>query len=415
MTKRDRNSEVISLNNIHCEKISEYTNAELILPKKKEKLEKLKIRLSKIRLKMGQPRYINIEEDNSLLSKLLDDIENQEIEIQRIENRSDILEYFETTKNIVSEYYSEHINMAKFGMEKLNEGPHKKRAITKKKTMKQKPRPEYLFNIKEFLNPHILDIPQRNYLQEYMNIVNNVDFGNKKTTQESIIWCNDCNAEKTIFISEGSAVCIKCGNTEFIIVEPERYSNRESNNEKNSHTYQRVNHFKERLSQFQEPCNIPNSVYRSIVNELLSQGYKDMNYLHKPYMQTNLVRKILKKLKLNIYYKHCAHIICTLAQTQIPKISQELRSILIQMFELIQEPFEKYKPKNRINFLSYSYVFFKFLELLSLDELKQSFTLLKSEKKLREQDEVWRKICNELNWPYYSSPIGKGRYIEQLI
>ncbi len=255
---------------------------------------------------------------------------------------------------------------------------------------------------------------KKDYFQDYIDIIEEVDSDPQKFNEHVII-CETCNVEKIILISEGSAVCSVCGEVEFIIIEPEKQSNKENSGNKKSHTYQRVNHFRERLSQFQEPCIIDDNIYKTIIKELHTQGYRDLTILCEPYIQTDLMRKILKKLKLNSYYKYCAHIICVLTNSDVPEISDELYQILIKMFELIQQPFEKHKPPNRINFLSYSYVFFKFLELLSLDKLKQSFTLLKSEKKLREQDEVWKKICSELNWPFYYSPSGRGRHINQLI
>lgn len=73
------------------------------------------------------------------------------------------------------------------------------------------------------------------------------------------------------------------------------------------------------------------------------------------------------------------------------------------MFDKIQEPFEKHCPKERINFLSYSYVLHKFFQLLGFDEYVKCFPLLKSRQKLRIQDETWKKICYDCGWEYYPS------------
>ena len=74
-----------------------------------------------------------------------------------------------------------------------------------------------------------------------------------------------------------------------------------------------------------------------------------------------------------------------------------------RMFKDIQEPFMKSCPKDRKNFLSYSYVLYKFVELLQMNELKQYFPLLKSREKLHLQDLIWRDICKLLEWPFYKS------------
>ena len=73
------------------------------------------------------------------------------------------------------------------------------------------------------------------------------------------------------------------------------------------------------------------------------------------------------------------------------------------MFKQTEEPFSKHCPKERKNFLNYSYVFHKFFEILDMPEFADCFPLLKSRDKLKKADESWEKICKELNWPFYPS------------
>ena len=73
------------------------------------------------------------------------------------------------------------------------------------------------------------------------------------------------------------------------------------------------------------------------------------------------------------------------------------------MFKEIQGPFMKVWPKERKNFLSYSYVLHKFCELLELDHLLEYFPLLKSREKLHQQDVIWKCICQELQWEFIPS------------
>ena len=49
-------------------------------------------------------------------------------------------------------------------------------------------------------------------------------------------------------------------------------------------------------------------------------------------------------------------------------MSRETEEELRRMFTEIQIPFQKFCPKDRKNFLSYSYVLHKFVQLLDLDE-----------------------------------------------
>ena len=115
------------------------------------------------------------------------------------------------------------------------------------------------------------------------------------------------------------------------------------------------------------------------------------------------LRKILKKLKLNKYYEHVPHIINRLNGVPAPVMDRKIEDKLRMMFKEIQGPFMKHCPKTRKNFLSYSYVLHKFVQLLELDEFLSCFTLLKSREKLHQQDLIWTKICKDLKWQFIPS------------
>ena len=120
-------------------------------------------------------------------------------------------------------------------------------------------------------------------------------------------------------------------------------------------------------------------------------------------LSTQKLREILKKLKLNKYYEHVPHIINRLNGVPPPTISREIEEELRRMFKEIQMPFHKFCPKDRKNFLSYSYVLHKFMQLLEMDEFLPCFMLLKSREKLHQQDQIWRKICEYLRWEFIPS------------
>ena len=115
------------------------------------------------------------------------------------------------------------------------------------------------------------------------------------------------------------------------------------------------------------------------------------------------MKKILKKLALQQYYEHTTFIISKLSGIPPPTINRETEEKIRLMFKQMQEPFEKHKSKTRTNFLSYSYVLHKVFQLLGLDNFVKYFPLLKNKENLRDQDIVWEKICNELNWDYFAS------------
>ena len=164
--------------------------------------------------------------------------------------------------------------------------------------------------------------------------------------------------------------------------------------------YRRLNHFREWLNQFQakQSPDIPEQVFIDIVRELNKNRITDLGILNKKNMKA-----ILKKLGYNIYYEHVAYIINKLNNLPPPKITRDMEKLFISMFFQIQDPWEQYKQADRKNFLSYSYVLNKFCELLELDHLLDCFPLHKDPDKIMENDQIWEKICKQLNWEYISS------------
>ena len=86
-----------------------------------------------------------------------------------------------------------------------------------------------------------------------------------------------------------------------------------------------------------------------------------------------------------------------------PTITPEIEEKIRAMFQEIQAPFLLYCPDDRTNFLSYSYILYKFFELLELDEYKIYFPLLKSRDRLIAHDHIWKKICDYLRWEFIRS------------
>lgn len=134
------------------------------------------------------------------------------------------------------------------------------------------------------------------------------------------------------------------------------------------------------------------------MQEIKKNRIKTLKLLTLPKMKS-----ILKKLRLNNYYEHIPYILSQITGNPPPTISRDMEEKLKNMFKEIQKPFTKHCPKDRINFLSYSYVLHKMCQLLELDDFIKCFPLLKSRTKLKNQDEIWKKICQDLKWQFYPS------------
>ena len=213
-------------------------------------------------------------------------------------------------------------------------------------------------------------------------------------------WCYKCDSEKTVIHTDGILICKSCGDMSNIVIGSEKPSYKDPPPEVSYFAYKRINHFNEWLAQFQakESTDIPDEVFKKLIIEINKERVKNMADLTPV-----KVRGYLKKLGLNKYYEHVAHIINRLNGIPPPEINKQLEEKLRAMFKEIQGPFIEVCPKTRKNFLSYSYVLHKFVELLEHDEFKSCFSLLKSREKLHQQDLIWEKICKKLNWQFIKS------------
>ena len=212
--------------------------------------------------------------------------------------------------------------------------------------------------------------------------------------------CKYCKVEMLLNNNTGVLICPKCGLMENIIVDSDKPSFKEPPKEMTSFCYKRINHLNEFLAQFQakETTEIHEDVYNEILMEIKKERITNMATITPEKM-----RELLRRIKKNDYYEHIPYIINQLNGLPAPVIAPEIEEIIRGMFKAIQIPFEKYCPPKRKNFLSYSYIMYKFFELLELDEYLRCFQLLKSRTKLHQQDEIWKNICKDLNWQFIKS------------
>ena len=250
-----------------------------------------------------------------------------------------------------------------------------------------------IFNCKETVG-----LQRRDIFVDYLIDVEkkNLDRAIEKKMDE----CPNCVTSNIFQFNDTSElVCDRCGMVVDVLISEElTYKEEQETSEKViNYSYKRDNHFNEWLSQFQaqEMTTIPPEVIEQLRNEFKKMKIKSLNEITHA-----KVRGLLKKLKLNKYYEHVPYITNILSGIKPPKMVQELEERLRLMFKDIQKPFDKNCPTERKNFLSYSYVLYKFCELLSEDSYLKYFPLLKSKEKLHQQDLIWKKICQDLHWEF---------------
>ena len=335
----------------------------------------------------------------ALLDQLETKYKNLNNEINHRKNKNEFLDYFLETGDILYKYYDMQ--------EKIQNGD-----LPIKQNGKRKPGSilDVLDKASDSLEDDTVkrnDVKPTNHLsrdkllEQYLKKVHPENVRSSGNILDDTYGeCDQCEEEMVFSLNEAVFTCMTCGYQEFVLIDSDKPSYKDPPREVSYYAYKRINHFNEWLAQFQakESTDIPQEVFDQILVELKKERILDTRSLK----QTK-IREILKKLKLNKYYEHVPHIINRLNGQNAPVMSREIEEKLRYMFREIQPSFQKHCPEGRNNFLSYSYVLYKFCELLELDEYLPCFPLLKNRDKLYVQDKIWQKICEELKWEFIRS------------
>lgn len=362
------------------------------LPIKKQQLINLTNQLNHLKT-MELSTMSNTEIET--LHRLKNEIAILVKEIEEIEHWRKPTAFYLKTGRLLIDYYNQfegggtesskknspEKNLSQDGMKSLTLPQNNLSSMTNFKANRHR------FNIyEEYLNctdPHHVTTPEYDENEEY---------------------CSKCGQPRELLPNEAIMVCPKCGDEVTAVLESDRPSYKDSSHEVMYYAYKRINHFKEHLSHFQarETTKIPQEVYDAILVE-----FKKEKHINLAKLKKSQVKRYLQKfnhLGYNKYYENINQIIYQLNGLQPLSMTPEVEEQLCNMFQKIQEPFERHCPKDRTNFLSYSYVIYKFCQLLGYYQYLPYFNLLKSKDKLHQQDHIWKKICSDLHWDYHQSP-----------
>ena len=393
---KKRDLQPINIDNKHQEIIKSFDNQKKNISELHSKYQKIKNEYEKLCAISN-----NIINDNELDRKFVLKCELDELE-KNLNNTSNSTQYFVNTGHILFNYYNKSNNTNELtNIDTKNPLSKSILDFFKQGTPDEPEQPTNLpLNIttdqkKDFKK----GVSKTKMFDKYMSYVDS-KFISDKDKEDDIEVCKQCYQQKLFVYAEGLLICQKCGVQEYVFIDCDKPSYREPPKEIAYFAYKRINHFNEHISQFQgkESTEIPDEIYEHIKKEIKKERIIDLTII-KP----EKIREILKKLDLNKYYEHIPHIINHINGIPPPNITKSQEETLRVMFKEIQIPFMKYCPPERQNFLSYTYVLHKFCELLELDNLLPCFPLLKSREKLQEQDAIWEKICNDLNWCFYKS------------
>eukprot|EP00798_Chlamydomonas_sp_ICE-L_P030239 gene30239-35224_t len=213
--------------------------------------------------------------------------------------------------------------------------------------------------------------------------------------------CPHCESTQHMLnMQDGCIVCMQCRSVEYILIDHDKPTYKDPPKDAACFAYKRINHLNEWLNQVQgkETTEIPEDVFMNIIMEIKKQKITNMATL-----TPKRIRAILKKIDSNKYYEHIPHIMHRLNGIPTIHMPPDLEDKVRCMFCAIQIPFLKYQPPKRKNFLSYSYCLHKMMQLLEKDQYLVNFPLLKSREKLYQQDQIWKKNCEDVRWDFIPS------------
>lgn len=242
------------------------------------------------------------------------------------------------------------------------------------------------------------NITHSNVMKDFMHEVENIPLDVKVMPNEI---CDECD-DIMVLESRSSTLVCSCGNWKYYLDATSSHMAYGEEVEFTAFAYLRMNHFNERLtySQAKESTRIALEDIQKVMDRLIERRISDTDKI-----TMEMTYAIAKELKMRHVYKQNTQLWCRITGKPPLRMSPEQEEQLRSMFRAVNRLWLRYKPEERKNFLSYNYIIFKFCQLLGMDKFCGLYKLLKGDKKLEKQDEIFKKICEdpELQWEFIPS------------
>lgn len=261
---------------------------------------------------------------------------------------------------------------------------------------------EYMLDAGPFLYLHYTCDDEREeqrgvYKQYLAKVERRFDEANAKHE----IACSACNKGCVLRLNDGDYVCDTCQNIE---AGPSTYTKADFETNPpprapRQQLYRPINHFNEMLVYFQgqELSEIPSDVVRYI-RTATAKHYPMEHVTHVH------VKKLLRLKRLNKYYRNIPTILQQALGVDPPRFTHEQIGVLQNTFVETQAVFQEMN-SDRINFLSITYLLYKFCEMMGWVGYLQLIPLLKSPEKLAEHDATWSQICDKTGWYFIKTKV----------
>ena len=216
----------------------------------------------------------------------------------------------------------------------------------------------------------------------------------KEPKQHKRNFCIDCNLEMLIDYQQSILVCTKCGVFEYYPVYETSY-NHPMKPVRRKCVCKRYDSFKTILNQFfyGKMQLVPDDVMNVIRDEIRNRDNILYNYtipLTIPILECTLKRNKMMKYKNSIYF-----IFFKLKSQPLPYITITEKDMMLNMFNVVSNIYDKYKPKGRKSFLNYPFVLKQILIMLGKAEYAKYIPKLKTHSKQKELERIWELITKD--------------------
>lgn len=236
---------------------------------------------------------------------------------------------------------------------------------------------------------------QRCIVDEYLS---HMDRAPPKVAMTARDVCPRCEGVKLLLCASKSILsCPSCGHSVAYLDATSFSTSFDDVVDYCQYSYKKVSHFMQwvTLLQGKEAHRVPDDVMHDVMVDLRDrQKITDVTQI-----TVKRVRDTLKALRHKKAYDHAVQITSRLSGERPMRLPRETEEQLRNMFLKMQPAFLRHAPKTRSNFLSYSYVLYRCLQILGLHEMCEHISLLKGRDKLEANDAIFRKMCEEdLGW-----------------
>ena len=238
----------------------------------------------------------------------------------------------------------------------------------------------------EYINEHFDEIECELNGDEY-----------KEPKKRDRYFCMGCKLRKIVDYERSILVCTKCGVFEYYPVYVQSY-NHTMRYSRRKCIYKRYDNFKTILDQFFYGGNkvVPDDAMETIRDEICNRDNILYNYTIP--LTILILQCILKRNKMMKYKNSIYFIYFKLKSQPLPYITITEKDMMLNMFNVVSNIYDKYKPNDRKSFLNYSLVLKKLLIVLGKNDYAKYIPPLKTNSKRKELERVWELITKDPEW-----------------